>query len=63
MNDCFPNVCLRYFYFAIVVDLGCSNGNVRNDCSRSADVNQEKDKYVADSVFLYVLQINQILCF
>ncbi|MBR4786286.1 MAG: hypothetical protein IK013_00165 [Bacteroidales bacterium] len=51
MDDCFPNVCHRYFYFTIVVDLGYSDGNVSNDCNRSADVNLEKDKYVADSVF------------
>lgn len=51
MNDCFPNICLRYFYFSIVVDLGYSDSNVGNDCNSSTDANQEKDKYTADSTF------------
>lgn len=51
MNDCFPNVCLRYFYFSIVVDLGCSDSNVGNDCNSFLDVNREKDKCVVDSTF------------
>ncbi|MCR4858772.1 MAG: hypothetical protein K5890_11345 [Bacteroidales bacterium] len=51
MDDCFPNVCHRYFYFTVVIDLSYSNDNAGNGYSSSIDLNQEKDKYVADSVF------------
>ena len=51
MDDCFPNVCHRYFYFTVAINLGYSDGNGGDDCSSSTVMNQEKDKYVADSVF------------
>ena len=51
MDDCFPNVCHRYFYFTVVIDLSYSNDNAGNGYSSSIDLNQEKEKYVADSVF------------
>lgn len=51
LQDCFPNICHRYFYFTVDFELGFFKGNVVNDSIILSDMNQEKDKYVADSIF------------
>lgn len=51
LQDCFPNICHRYFYFTVAIDLGYSDDTVGNDCISFSDMNQEKNKFVADSVF------------
>lgn len=51
MQDCFPNICHRYFYFTVDIELGYLNRNVVNDSIILSDMTQEKDKYVTDSIF------------
>ena len=38
LQDCFPNICHRYFYFTVDFELGFFKGNVVNDSIILSDI-------------------------